>query len=182
MQLEEPVSRVLEENGEVGRVVLKEKTQQCMGETDRDLRIQKLACEVIDEASLEGKLKEAGHEWTKGEQVVEAEYPGSRVGHWNRGEGGDVIEVSQGSSPEPAGKPRSPLAEQIFLMWGGRSRAVDLGWQMGKEIKRWLGVETEKGLYMVCDGRRVQWRDLEETEEGKVVEVMVELRGGMGKK
>ena len=53
---------------------------------------------------------------------------------------------------------------------------------MGKEIKRWSGVETEKGLYMVCDGRTVQWRDLEETEEGKVVEVMVELRGGMGKK
>ena len=50
---------------------------------------------------------------------------------------------------------------------------------MGEEIKRWLGVESEKGLYMVCDGRRIQWRDLEKTEEGKMVEVMMEMKGGI---
>ena len=29
---------------------------------------------------------------------------------------------------------------------------------------------------MVCDGRRVQERDLEKIEEGKVVEIMVEMK------
>ena len=67
--------------------------------------------------------------------------PGSRVGHWNPGEGGGdlgrqgpgvggqvhVIEVSQGSSPELAEKRRSPPAKQIWVKWEGRSRAVDLG-------------------------------------------------------
>ena len=40
----------------------------------------------------------------------------------------------------------------------------------------------EKGLYLVCDGRRVQWDDFEEIREEKVVEVMAEMRGGMGNK
>ena len=59
---------------------------------------------------------------------------------------------------------------------------MDLGRHMEKEIKRWLGVGTEKGPYMVCDGRRIQWRDLEEIEEGKMVEVVTEMKGGMSKK
>ena len=79
-------------------------------------------------------------------------------------------------------KPRGTQAKQILVKWEGRSRAVDLDRQMGEEIKRWLGVESEKGLYMVCDGKRIQWRDLEKTEEGKMVEVMMEMKGGMGKK
>ena len=58
---------------------------------------------------------------------------------------------------------------------------MDFGRQICKEIKRWLGVERE-GVVFVCDGRRIQWRDLEETEEGKMVEVMMEMKEGMGEK
>ena len=92
------------------------------------------------------------------------------------------IEVEQGSSPGPAGDPRSPKAKQIWVRWEGRSRAVDLSRHMREEIKDWLGVETEEGLYLICGGRRVQWDNLEEVQEERVIEVMAEIRGGMGNK
>ena len=53
---------------------------------------------------------------------------------------------------------------------------------MKKEINNWLVVETEKGVYLVCDGKRVQWDDIEGVQEEKVVEVMAEMRAGMGDK
>ena len=51
-----------------------------------------------------------------------------------------------------------------------------------EEIKSWIGMETEKGLYLICNGRKVRWDDLEEMQEGRVVEVKAEMRGGMGNK
>ena len=66
--------------------------------------------------------------------------------------------------------------------WEGRSQAVDLSRYIKEEIKDWLGVETEEGLYLICGGRRVQWDELEEMQEERVIEVMVEMRGGMGNK
>ena len=38
------------------------------------------------------------------------------------------------------------------------------------------------GLYVICEGRRLWWGELSELRDGKTAEVMVELRGGMGKK
>ena len=35
---------------------------------------------------------------------------------------------------------------------------------------------------MICGGRRVQWDNLEEVQEERVIEVMAEMRGGMGNK
>ena len=45
--------------------------------------------------------------------------------------------------------------------------------------KMGLGEETE--LCMVCEGRRVDWGDLEKVDEGRVVEVGLMIKGG-GKK
>ena len=92
------------------------------------------------------------------------------------------IEVEQGSSPGPAGDPRSPKAKQIWVRWEGRSRAVDLSRHMREKMKDWLGVDTEEGLYLICGGRRVQWDNLEEVQEERVVEIMAETRGGTGNK
>ena len=38
-----------------------------------------------------------------------------------------------------------------------------------------MNVETEAGLYMTCDG-------MAEIEEGKTAEVLLEMKGGMGRK
>ena len=35
---------------------------------------------------------------------------------------------------------------------------------------------------MICDGRRLTWRELAEIEEGKTVEVLLEMKGGTKKK
>ena len=50
---------------------------------------------------------------------------------------------------------------------------------MREEIEGWLGVESQQGLYLVCDGRRMRWEELEGVQEGKVVEVMAGMRGKM---
>ena len=91
-----------------------------------------------------------------------------------------VVEVGQKSSPGPDGDPRSPRAKQSWVRWGGRSRAVDLNEHTKEETKSWIGMETEKGLFVICNGRKVRWDDLEEMQEGRVVEVKAEMRGGMG--
>ena len=57
------------------------------------------------------------------------------------------VEVEQESSPGPAGDPRSPKAKHVWVRCGGRNQAVDLNKHMKEEIKNWLVVETEKGLY-----------------------------------
>ena len=92
------------------------------------------------------------------------------------------VEVGQKSSLGPDGDPRSPKAKQIWVRWGARSRAVDLNEHTKEEIKRWMGMKTEKGLYLICNGRKVRWDDLEEMQEGRVVEVKAEMSGGMGNK
>ena len=42
-------------------------------------------------------------------------------------------------------------------------------------MRRWIRVEREIGLY-------VSWEELSELRDGKTAEVMMELKGGMGKK
>ena len=68
----------------------------------------------------------------------------------------------------------------------GKVKVVDLGEETGKEmeekVRRWMKVEEGTGLYVICEGRRLSWIDLAELGDGKTAEVMVELRGGMGKK
>ena len=60
MQIEVPVPRVMEENGEEGRVVPEEKTQQRVIVMDRELQIQKQTGGGIDETFQDDKIKEAG--------------------------------------------------------------------------------------------------------------------------
>ena len=45
-----------------------------------------------------------------------------------------------------------------------------------------MKVEREVDLYVICEGRRLSWGELSELRDGKTAEVMVELKGGMGKK
>ena len=51
-----------------------------------------------------------------------------------------------------------------------------------RRVRRRLNVEIEAELYMTCDGRRLTWPELAETEDGKTVEVLLEMRRGTKKK
>ena len=64
----------------------------------------------------------------------------------------------------------------------GKTKAVDLGEEMEEKVRRWMKAEKGRGLYVSCEGRRLSWGDLAELGDGKTAEVMVELRGGRGKK
>ena len=84
------------------------------------------------------------------------------------------------------GSPQGLQARQVWLKMDGRVKVVDLGDETGKEmeekVRRWMGVEEGIGLYVICKGRRLSWRDLAELGDGKTAEVMIELKGGMSKK
>ena len=88
--------------------------------------------------------------------------------------------------PEPKwnieGSPQSSQVRQICLKMDRKTRVVDLGEATGEEIeekvRRWMKVEREMGLYVICEGRRLS----SGLRDGKTAEVMVELKGGMGKK
>ena len=67
----------------------------------------------------------------------------------------------------------------------GKTKAVDLGEEAGEEmekVRRWMKADKGMALYVICEGRRLSWRDLAALEDGKTAEVMVEMRRGMGKK
>ena len=48
----------------------------------------------------------------------------------------------------------------------GKNKVVDLGGETGKEVekkvRRWMRVGNGTGLYVICKGRRLSWRDLAE--------------------
>ena len=68
----------------------------------------------------------------------------------------------------------------------GRSKAVELGKETEKEmeekVREWMQAGKWVELYVVCEERRLSWKELTESEDGKMAEVMVAMRGGMGKK
>ena len=68
----------------------------------------------------------------------------------------------------------------------GKNKVVDLRGEtvkdMKEKVRRWMRVEKGTGLYVICEGRRLSWRDLAELGDGKTAEVMIELEGGMSKK
>ena len=84
------------------------------------------------------------------------------------------------------GSPRSPQARQVWLKMDGKVKAVELREETEKEmeekVRRWMRVEKETGLYVICEGRRLSWRALAGLRDGKMAEVMIELKGGMSKK
>ena len=54
--------------------------------------------------------------------------------------------------------------------------------EMEEKVRRWMQAEKWVELYVICEVRRLSWKELAELEDGKTAEVMVWMRGGMGKK
>ena len=84
------------------------------------------------------------------------------------------------------GSPRNPRARQVWLKMNGKVKAVDLKDESAREIeeriRRWMRVKEGMGLYVVSEGRRLSWEGLAGLDDGKMAEVMIELKGGMSKK
>ena len=76
------------------------------------------------------------------------------------------------------GSPRSPQARQVWLKMDGKVKAVELRDETEKEmeekVRRWMR-EEGMGLYVICEGRRLSWRELAGLRDGKMAEVMIEL-------
>ena len=84
------------------------------------------------------------------------------------------------------GSPRNPRARQVWLKMNGKVKAVDLTDESAREIeeriRRWMRVKEGMGLYVISEGRRLSWEGLAGLDDGKMAEVMIELKGGMSKK
>ena len=48
--------------------------------------------------------------------------------------------------------------------------------ELEEKVRRWMKAEKELGMYVVCEGRRLRWRELAGLEEGQTAEVLVELK------
>ena len=44
------------------------------------------------------------------------------------------------------------------------------------KVRRWMRVEKETGFYVICEGRRLSWRELAGLRDGKTAEVMIEFK------
>ena len=112
-------------------------------------------------------------------------------------QGGEQLTVSLGDQDKGTGvrletigdiegSPRNPRARQIWLKMNGKVKAVELRDESAREIeervRRWMRVERGMDLYVVSEGRRLSWEGLAGLDEGKMAEVMIELKGGMSKK
>ena len=54
--------------------------------------------------------------------------------------------------------------------------------EMEEKVRKWMRVEEGMGLYVVSEGRRLSWRELAGLSDGKMAEIMIELKGGTSKK
>ena len=66
-----------------------------------------------------------------------------------------------------------------------QTKAVDLGGteeEMRKRIQTAIGGAREEEMYVTSQGRRNTWESVATVENGRVIEVTVKMRSGMGKK
>ena len=171
----------------VGRVITGVK-RKFHGEEQQKLIVDKCAAKV--EGKLQKKMAtETGENQLEevDDQIEWAVHEGRQLMASLRTRDQDIgARTGSGTSCDIKGSPRSPQARQVWLKMDGKIKVVDLGEETGKEmeekVRRWMTVEKGTGLYVICEGRRLSWRDLAELGDGKTAEVMIELKGVMSKK
>ena len=117
-------------------------------------------------------------------------FSGDEAGETARIQESRSQEIGVRKGPEPKWNiersPQSSQVRQIWLTMDRKTRVVDLGEETGEEmeqkVRRWMRVEREIGLYVICEGKRLSWEELSELRDGKTAEVMMEFKGGMGRK
>ena len=89
------------------------------------------------------------------------------------------------SELERSHREEQAIAKQIWLRFEGRSRLKDIREEeIGKlrESRREDGLGKDTELYMMSEGRRIDWGGLGDVQAGRVVEVGLMMRGGGKKK
>ena len=82
-------------------------------------------------------------------------------------------------------RPGQSKQRQVWVRFEGQTKAVDVGGteeEVRKRIQTAIGGAREEEMYMTSQGRRETWESVAAMENGRVVEVTVKMRGGMGKK
>ena len=153
---------------------------------NQKLMVEECAAKVVDElqktmAIETGKIQplENQVEWTVqgGEQLM------ASLGMWGQDSG---TRMGFKTTGDIEGSPQSPRARQVWLKMDGKVKAVELRHETAKEmeekVRRWMRVEEGTGLYVSSEGRRLSWRELAGLKDGKMAEIMIELKGGTSKK
>ena len=81
-------------------------------------------------------------------------------------------------------RPRQSKQRQVWVRFEGQTKAVDVGGteeEVRKRIQTAIGGAREEEIYLTSQGRRETWKSVAAMENGRVVEVTVRMRGGMGK-
>ena len=164
---------------------LQKRTITEIGENQK-LMVEECAAKVVDE--LQKKMAiETGKNQPLDDQIEWAVHGGGQLmaslGMWGQDSG---TRMGFKTTLDIEGSPRSPRARQVRLKMDGKVKAVELRHETEKEmeekVRRWMRVEEGMGLYVICEGRRLSWRELAGLKDGKMAEIMIELKGGMSKK
>ena len=73
----------------------------------------------------------------------------------------------------------------MWVRFEGQTKAVDAGGteeETRKRIQTSIGGVREEEMYVTSQGRKETWESVAAMENGRVIEVTVKMRGGMGKK
>ena len=79
-------------------------------------------------------------------------------------------------------RPGQSKQRQVWVWFEGQTKAVDVEEEVRKRIQTAIEGAREEEIYMTSQGRRETWESVAAIENGRVVEVTVKMRGGMGKK
>ena len=153
---------------------------------NQKLMVEECAAKVVDELQKKmaietGKIQSLENQigWTVqgGGQLT------ASLGTWDRDSG---TRTGFETTGDIEGSPRSPRARQVWLKMNGKVKAVELRYESAREmeerVRKWMRVEEGMGLYVVSEGRRLSWEELAGLDDGKMAEVMIELKGGTSKK
>ena len=108
------------------------------------------------------------------------------VKHWGSGDQGPGTRIQDETryQSEHQKRPKKYSSKASVAKDEWKEQGAELGEETERELEEkvrgWMKAEKELGMYVVCEGRRLRWRELAGLEEGQTAEVLVELKGGSG--
>ena len=99
---------------------------------------------------------------------------------WSLGPGSRNRQIS-----DETNRPEQSKQRQVWVRFEEQTKAVDVGSteeETRKRIQTSIGGSREEEMYVTSQGRKETWESVAAMENGRVIEVIVKIRGGMGKK
>ena len=83
---------------------------------------------------------------------------------------------------EEQSKRRARMAKQVWVKCGARTKPLELNDETPEEIerkvRRLVNVNSSQKVYVLCQGKVVQWSKSMEMEDGCIFKVMLPMKGG----